>query len=62
MEAKDKRAVTSRSLRDYGRPLDVVTSIIYLGRVILAAGDDWPEVIRKLAEGAGGVEGGYEDP
>ena len=32
----------------YGRPLDVVTSFKYLGQLISAADDDWPEVVRNL--------------
>ena len=32
----------------YGRPLDMVTSFRYLGRVILAADNDWTSVVRNL--------------
>ena len=33
----------------YGRPLKMVTSVRYLGQVILAADNDWPEVVRNLS-------------
>ena len=49
VEAEEGRAVTYRSFRDYGRPLEMVTSFRYLGRVILAADNDWPAVVRDLA-------------
>ena len=42
--------VTSRASGAYGRPLDIVTSFIYLGRVILAADDNWPAVILNLVK------------
>ena len=32
----------------YGRPLVTVTSFKYLGRVLAAADDDWPEVVGNL--------------
>ena len=40
--------VTSREFSAYGRPLEMVTSFRYLGRVILAAENDWPAVVRNL--------------
>ena len=42
--------VTSRAFNDYGRPLEMVTSFRYPGRVILAAYEDWPAVIQNLAK------------
>ena len=46
----EDRAATSRALSAYGPPLEMMTSFIYLGRVILAADDDWPAVIRNMAK------------
>ena len=43
-------AVTSRVFSTYGCPLKMVLSFKYLGRVISAVEDDWPEVIQKLAK------------
>ena len=40
--------MTSRAFITYGRPLKMVTSFKYLGRVISAADDDWPEVVQNL--------------
>ena len=40
LAAEEERAVTSRVFSAYGRPLYMVTSFRYLGRVILAANDD----------------------
>ena len=33
----------------YGRTLETVTSFKYLGRVILATENNWPEVLSNLA-------------
>ena len=41
--------VTSREFIAYGRPLEMATSFLYLGRVISAAENDWPAVVRNLA-------------
>ena len=48
MAAEEARADTLRVFSAYGRTLEMVLSFKYLGRVILAANDDWPEVIRNL--------------
>ena len=48
MEVEEGETVKSRVFSAYGRPLEVVTSSRYLGRVILAADDDWPAVIWNL--------------
>ena len=37
-----------RSFRAYREPLENVTSFKYLGRVLIAEGDDWPEVAVNL--------------
>ena len=47
--AEEERKVTVRDFRVYGRPLEMATSFKYLGRVISATGDEWPEVVRNLA-------------
>ena len=49
LAAEEEREVTARSFSAYGRPLEMVTSFIYLGRVILAADYDWPEVVSNLS-------------
>ena len=49
MAAEEERAVTSRELSTYGRPLEMMTYIRYLGRVILAADNDCPELVSKLS-------------
>ena len=50
MTAEEEGAVTSRAFSPYGRPLEMVLSFKYLGRVILEVEDDWPAVIQKLAK------------
>ena len=47
---EEERAVTSRTFSAYGRPLEMVTSFRYLGRVILAADENWPALIRNMAK------------
>ena len=47
--AEEEREVTTRSFITYGRPLEMVTSFKYLGRVILETDNDCPEVVRNLA-------------
>ena len=42
------RAVISRAFSAYGCPLEIFPSFKYLGRVILAADDDWPAVVQNL--------------
>ena len=48
MEVQEERSATSRLLSVYGRTLEIVTSFKYLGRVILAADDDFMDVIWNL--------------
>ena len=50
MEAEDNREVTSWAFSAYGRPIQMVTSFRYLGRVISAADDNWPAVVWNLAK------------
>ena len=47
---EEERAVTSRAFSAYGRPLEMVTSFRYPGRVISAADDDWLAVVQNLAK------------
>ena len=49
MVMEEYQDVTSREFSAYGRPLEMVTSFRYLGRVISAADEDWPEVVWNLA-------------
>ena len=48
LASEEERAVNSRAFSPYGRPLEMITSLRYLRRVILAADDDWPAVIWNL--------------
>ena len=49
LSAEEERAVTSRAFILYGRPIEKVTSLQYLRRVILAADNGWPAVVRNLS-------------
>ena len=40
-----------RAFKAYVRPIETVTSFIYLGRVLTAADDDWPAVVGNLRKG-----------
>ena len=42
--------MTSRAFSVYGHPLKMVPYFKYLGRVLSASDDDWPEVIRNLTK------------
>ena len=46
--AEEGRVTTSRAFRAYGITLEMVPFFNYLGRLISAADDDWPEVICNL--------------
>ena len=45
---EESRVVTPMVFSAYRRPLKMVTSFKYLGRVISAADDDWPEVVQNI--------------
>ena len=47
---EEERMVTSRAFSTYGSPLEMVTSFVYLGRVISSADENWPEVVRNLSK------------
>ena len=44
----EEKAVNSRAFKSHGVPIEMVTSFQCLGRVILAADDDWPVVVQNL--------------
>ena len=46
---EEEREVTARSFKSYGRPLEMVTSFKYLGRVISEADENWPVVVKNLS-------------
>ena len=48
LAAEEERLVVSRSFVPNGIPLEMVTSFKYLGRVISASDNDWPEVVRNM--------------
>ena len=45
---EEEREVTASSFRDYGRPLEMVTSFKYLGQVILVTEAYWPALLGNL--------------
>ena len=49
LAAEEEREVTSRAFRAYGRPLEMVTSFKYLGRLISETDNNWPAGMRNLA-------------
>ena len=46
---EEKQAVTPRAFSAYGIPLFMVTSFQYLGRMILAADDDFLDVVSNFS-------------
>ena len=53
LAAEEEREVTTGAIRDYGRPLEMVTSFRYLGRVISASDGGGEELVT--------VKGGLEE-
>ena len=51
MAEEEMRGMEERAFQAYGRPLDTVTSFKYLGRVLTAGYDKWPELVVKLKKG-----------
>ena len=49
LAAEEEREATARAFRAYGRPLEMVTSFRYLGRVISEEDNDWLAVARNLS-------------
>ena len=39
-----------RAFEDYGKPLETVATLKYMGRVMTAGDDDWPEVAENLVK------------
>ena len=50
MAEEEIRESADRDLPAYGRPLVTVTSFKYLGWVLTAADDNWPEVVENLCK------------
>ena len=48
LAAEEEREVITRAFSAYGRPLEMMTSFKYLGRLILATDNYWPSVLRNL--------------
>ena len=48
LAVQEERAVTSRAFSAYGHPLEIVKSFRHLGKVILAAENNWTAVVRNL--------------
>ena len=48
MAEEDLRESAGRAFQDYGGPLEMVTSFKYLGQVLTAAKENWPEVVGNL--------------
>ena len=46
---EEERAVTSRAFSAYGRPLEMATYFQYMWRVISAANDNWPTLVRNFS-------------
>ena len=53
---------TEVSFQDYGRSLETVSALKYLGRVLTASYDDWPVVVCKYEEGKKAVGTDFKDP
>ena len=49
LSAEEEREGTSRYFSAYGRSMEIVTSLQYLGEVILSADNEWPAVVRNLS-------------
>ena len=48
LAADEEREVTARDFSTYGSPLEMDTSFKYLGRLISATDNYWPEVVKNL--------------
>ena len=48
MAKEELRESADRDFQDYSRSLEMVTSFKYLGRVLKAEEDNWPEVVGNL--------------
>ena len=50
MTEAELRDITERAFDAYGKPLETVSTFKYLGRVMTAGDDDWPEVAGNLVK------------
>ena len=50
MAEVELRDSTERAFEAYGKPIETVTKFKYLGRVMTAGDDDWPEVAGNLVK------------
>ena len=48
LSEEEARAGFEEAITAYGTPIAPVTSLKYIGRVLLAADNDWPVVVRNL--------------
>ena len=48
-KTEKEREVITKDFSAYGRPLEMVNSFKYLGRVILTTDDNWPVVAKNLS-------------
>ena len=48
MAEEELRESVERAFQAYGRPLEMVNSFKYLGRVLTEVDDDWTAVVRNL--------------
>ena len=50
MSEAEFRDITERAFKAYGKPLEMVSTFKYLGRVMMAVDDDWPAVAGNLVK------------
>ena len=50
MAEAELRDITERALEAYGKPLEIVSTFKYLGRVMTAGDGNWPSVAGNLAK------------
>ena len=48
LAAGDMRESVARAFQAYGRPLKMVASFKYLGRIMTALDENWPAVVENL--------------
>ena len=50
MSEAEFRDITERAFKAYGKPLEIVSTFKYLGRVMTAGDDSWPAVAGNLVK------------
>ena len=45
---EEARLTTAMDFDAYGKPLETVTELKYLGRILMASGVDWMAVVEKI--------------